>query len=126
MTDTETRPWDGLPHGAGTMIERIRDILTVDRVVGAPIERNGITIVPVAALRGGGGGGGGESHGSAEEGTGGGLGFGVNARLVGVYVIKHDRVTWRPAVDANRVVLVVGAAVFFVTRWLVVRARSRS
>ena len=125
MTDTETRSWDGMPGGAGGMIERIRDILTVERVVGAPIERDGITIVPVAALRGGGGGGGGESHGS-DEGAGGGLGFGVNARPIGVYVIKNDSVTWRPAVDVNRVVLVLGAVAFFVTHWMVVRARTRS
>jgi uncharacterized spore protein YtfJ len=120
MTEIENRPWEGLP-------ERVRDLLTVERVVGTPIEKDGVMVVPVAALRGGGGGGGGEGHGpDAQEGTGGGLGFGVNARPVGVYVIKDGDVKWRPAVDANRVVLVAGVAVFFVTRWLVARARSRS
>ena len=75
-----------------------RDALTVRRVYGEPIEQEGTTVVPVAAVRGGGGGGG------DSEGNGGG-GFGVAARPVGAYVIRDGEVVWRPAVDVNRLVL---------------------
>jgi uncharacterized spore protein YtfJ len=64
--------------------------------VDDPVEREGVTIVPAAAV-GGGGGGGGDA-----EGNGGG-GFGVKARPVGAWVIRGDEVAWRPAVDVNRI-----------------------
>ncbi len=72
-----------------------RDAITVRRVYGEPIEQEGTTVVPAAAVRGGGGGGG------DSEGNGGG-GFGVAARPVGAYVIRDGEVVWRPAVDVNR------------------------
>jgi uncharacterized spore protein YtfJ len=53
-----------------------RDAITVRRVYGEPIEQEGMTVVPAAAVLGGGGGGG------DSEGNGGG-GFGVAARPVG-------------------------------------------
>jgi uncharacterized spore protein YtfJ len=84
-----------------------RDTLTVRRVFGEPIERDGTTVVPVAVVTGGGGGGGGhDDHGS--EGEGGG--FGMAARPAGVYVIRDGAVEWRPAIDVNRLV-VTGAVV---------------
>lgn len=101
----------------GAMIDDVRDILSVERVVGAPIEKNGVSLVPVVALRGGVGGGGGEGRGaSAEEGSGSGGGFGVSARPVGAYVIHGDDVDWKPAVDPTKVAIVVMAVAFFVTR----------
>ncbi len=94
-------------EGTGAMTaERIlaqaRDALTVKRVFGEPIERNGMTLVPVAAVRGGGGGGGG---GDADGNVGSGGGFGVSARPVGAYQVKGDEVTWLPAVDTSRIVV---------------------
>ncbi len=78
----------------------IHDALTVSRVFGEPIERDGITVIPVATLGGGGAGGGGGTE--VEGGSGGG--FGLAAKPVGVYVIKDGRVSWQPALDVNRVV----------------------
>jgi uncharacterized spore protein YtfJ len=78
------------------ILEGARDAITVKRVYGDPVEREGVTIVPAAAV-GGGGGGGGDA-----EGNGGG-GFGVKARPVGAWVIRGDEVAWRPAVDVNRI-----------------------
>jgi uncharacterized spore protein YtfJ len=75
-----------------------REAITVRRVFGDPVERDGATVVPVAAVRGGGGGGG------DSEGNGGG-GFGVSASPAGVYVIADGKVSWRPAVNPNRIVL---------------------
>jgi uncharacterized spore protein YtfJ len=75
-----------------------RDAITVRRVFGEPIEQDGLTVVPVASVRGGGGGGG------DTEGNGGG-GFGVSASPAGVYVIADGQVRWRPAVNVNRMML---------------------
>lgn len=78
------------------MLEGAREAMTVKRVYGEPIEREGLTIVPAADVRGGGGGGG------DKENNGGG-GFGLSARPVGVYVVKGGEIEWEPAVDVNRI-----------------------
>jgi uncharacterized spore protein YtfJ len=97
-----------------------RDALSVRRVYGEPIEQDGLTVVPAAAVRGGGGGGG------DSEGNGGG-GFGVAARPVGAYVIRDGEVVWRPAVDVNR--LAVGwqvvSALALLVAWAVGRRLAR-
>jgi uncharacterized spore protein YtfJ len=88
-------------------LDAVKDTLTVKRVFGDPYELDGVTVIPVALVRGGGGGGGGEGTGpnSDGSGSGGGVGFGVNARPVGVYVVKDGDVSWQPAIDVMRVVL---------------------
>ena len=61
-----------------------------------------------------------------EEGSGGG--FGVNARPVGMYVIRGEQVSWQPAVDVTRIVLggqLLLAAALLVIR-SIVRSRARS
>ena len=78
------------------MLDGAREAMTVKRVYGEPIEREGLTIVPAADVRGGAGGGG-----DAENNGGGG--FGLTARPVGVYVVKDGNVAWEPAVDVNRI-----------------------
>lgn len=90
------------------IIERARDVMSVKRVFGEPIQSNGLIVVPVAAVRGGGGGGGGPSPDGRGEGGGGG--FGVIARPVGAFVIRGDQVEWRPAIDTTQLVT-AGAAV---------------
>jgi uncharacterized spore protein YtfJ len=74
-----------------------RDAITVKRVFGDPVETDGVTVIPAARL-GGGGGGGGDSD------NNGGAGFGLGARPVGAYVIKDGEVTWKPAIDVNRII----------------------
>jgi uncharacterized spore protein YtfJ len=86
-----------------------RDAVTVKRVYGEPVERDGVTVIPAAAVRGGAGGGG------DNEGNGGG-GFGLAARPIGAYVIQDGSVRWRPAVDVNRVLLLVAAVVLLLAR----------
>ena len=108
------------------LLAQARDAITVSRVYGEPIEEDGVTIVPVAAVVGGGGGGGDAEH-------NGGGGFGIAARPVGVYVIDGGEVTWRPAVDPMRLALggqIVGAlaiaAMWSLGRaWLRTRPRAR-
>ena len=69
---------------------------------GEPYEKNGMTVIPVARVRGGAGGGGGE--GPEGVGKGSGSGMAVTAGPVGVYVVQGDQISWQPALDLNRVV----------------------
>lgn len=93
-----------------------RELLDVRRVFGDPVEKDGVTIIPVARLRGGGGGGQGPAETSDDASAGeaaaevavpeaGGAGFGIDARPVGIYVIRPDRVDWKPAVDVSRLAM---------------------
>jgi uncharacterized spore protein YtfJ len=123
-------PWRGEPALAridleGSREERLmtitdvfnkaNDSITVKRVFAEPIERDGLTVIPAAVVAGGAGGGTGQDE-NGQEGQGGG--FGMNARPAGAYVIKNGTVSWRPAVDPNRLVAVAGlvAVVFLITR----------
>jgi uncharacterized spore protein YtfJ len=118
----------GVPMGAHSdlmeTIERAKETMTVRRVFGDPVEKDGVTIVPAARVQGGAGGGGGE--GPEGQGSGMGSGFGVNARPVGAFVIKGEDVQWRPAIDVNKVIL--GAQLVAIAALLlagaVVRARK--
>lgn len=95
------------------------DALTVRRVFGDPYEKDGVTFIPVASIRGGGGGGGGDH----QERSGAGGGFGLTARPVGAYRIRGEEVGWIPAVDVTRVA-VIGEAVAIVAL-LVLRSLLR-
>jgi uncharacterized spore protein YtfJ len=88
-------------------LDAVKDTMTVSRVFGEAYEVGGVTVIPVATVRGGGGGGGGEGESTEAQGSGAGagVGFGVNARPVGVYVVKDGNVSWQPAVDVMRVIL---------------------
>ena len=91
-------------------ISGARDAITVKRVYGEPYERNGVAVIPAAAVQGGGR-------------TGGGGGFGLRARPVGAYVIRGDYVAWEPAVDISRVIL--GGQLLALAALLVVRSIAR-
>lgn len=108
------------------VIAQARDVLTVKRVFGESYEKDGVTVIPVARVQGGAGGGGGE--GPDSQGKGSGSGFGLSARPVGVFVIRGDELTWRPAVDVNRIVLggQVVAVVALLTIRAIVRARAKA
>lgn len=94
----------------------LADLLTVRRVFGEPVTRDGVTVVPVARVMGGGGGGSaaapaaGRSDDDAvaapagQEVASSGGGLGVHAAPLGVYVISGSDVTWRPALDVQRII----------------------
>ncbi|HEV8681431.1 MAG TPA: spore germination protein GerW family protein [Actinomycetota bacterium] len=103
------------------IVDVARDALTVKRVFGDPYEKNGVTVIPAASVRGGAGGGSGE--GPEGTGRGGGGGFGLTARPAGAYVIRGDQVTWQPAVDVNRIVL--GAQILALAALLTVRTIAK-
>jgi uncharacterized spore protein YtfJ len=102
-----------------------RDAVSVQRVFGEPYERDGVVVIPTAAVAGGGGGGSGE--GETPDGTplgqGTGGGFGAIAKPAGVYVISGDTVRWQPAVDVNRIIL--GGQVVAIVLLLVLRSVLR-
>ncbi|MFA9429306.1 spore germination protein GerW family protein [Egicoccus sp. AB-alg2] len=81
------------------VLHAAQDTLTVRRVYGEPLQQDGLTVIPAAAVAGGGGGGGGHDN-EGQEGEGGG--FGMAAKPVGAFVISQGRLTWQPAVDVNR------------------------
>ena len=108
------------------LISGARDAISVKRVYGEPYEKNGLTVIPAATVRGGGGGGMGD-HEGGESGAGGG--FGVMARPSGAWIIEDGDATWKPAVDVNRIVLggqIVALAAILVTgRILLAHSRGR-
>jgi uncharacterized spore protein YtfJ len=83
-------------------ISQAQDAMTARRVYGEPYERDGVVVIPAAAVSGGGGGGSGESP---TSGPGGGGGFGLTARPVGAYVIENGKVRWESAIDVNHIVV---------------------
>ena len=96
------------------MLQQTNDAITVRRVYGEPIERDGALIIPAAKVAGGGGGG------SDDEGNGGG-GFGVRAKPAGVFIVRPGGdVSWQPALDINRIVL--GGQVVAIVLLLVLRS----
>ncbi|WP_406830275.1 hypothetical protein ABEG17_14930 [Pedococcus sp. KACC 23699] len=105
------------------LLSQITDDLTPRKVFGEPIERDGVMLVPVARVRGGAGGGSGGRDG--DEGSGGG--GGMDAKGLGVFVVKDGNVSWQPAVDVTR--LAIGGQVVAVVAALVIalvlRPRSR-
>ena len=105
------------------VVNSAKDAITVKRVYADPYERDGLTVIPAAVVTGGGGGGTGHDE-KGQEGEGGG--FGVSGRPAGAYVINGDHVSWRPAVDPNRIITVVGlvAIAYLLSRPRLVRARA--
>ena len=100
------------------LLRGAQDAIAAKRVYGEPVERDGVTVIPAAAVRGGGGGGGDDTN-------NGGGGFGLMARPVGAYVISGEKVEWKPAIDVQRLMVgwqvVVGLAVLAV--WSLARRR---
>ena len=107
------------------VLSTARDAITVKRVYADPYEKDGLTVIPAAVLGGGAGGGGGHDE-KGQEGEGGG--FGVTGRPAGAFVIKDGQVSWRPVVDPNRVITMVGLVViaYVLSRPRLVRARASS
>ena len=107
-----------------SVLQALEEHFTVRRVFGDAYERDGVTVVPVAAVYGGGGGGGERGEGAKDAE---GMGFGMIARPVGAYVISGGTVRWEPAFDLNRAVIggqVLGMAVLSLAR-LVVKRRAK-
>src|SRR3989442_14923134 len=82
------------------VVNEAKGAMRASEVFGTPYEKNGVTIIRAAKIAGGAGGGGDEGQPQA-----GGGGFGVSSRPGGAFVIKGGEVSWQPALDLNRGVL---------------------
>ncbi len=104
---------------AGRLMEQIGSVATAQAVFGAPVDRDGITVIPVARVRWGAGGGGGEGGKEREHGEGGGGGGGVSATPMGHIQLaggKAEFVRIRDITGMWPLLLAAGGAVWLVLR----------
>jgi uncharacterized spore protein YtfJ len=107
------------------LAERIGARVTASTVYGTPVERDGVTVVPVAAARFGIGGGGGSDPAKQQEGEGGGGGGSVTP--VGYIELKDGRSRYVPVVRPARMLALVcctALAGLLITRPVVSRKLS--
>jgi uncharacterized spore protein YtfJ len=88
----------------GTMAEKLGAVAKAATVFGEPVERDGVTVIPVAKARWGFGGGAGRSK--DEDGAGGG--GGVTVTPVGFIEIKNHEANFRPIRTASLAWIIAG------------------
>jgi len=96
----------------GTIAEKLGAVARAATVFGEPVERDGITVIPVAKARWGFGGGAGfrkddDGAGKQEDGAGGG--GGVQVTPVGFIEIKNDAANFRPIRTVSLSWLITGS-----------------
>lgn len=98
-------------------------VANAKHIYGEPIERDGLTVIPVAKVGYGFGGGGGKKE--KEEGVGGGGGLGMMP--VGYIEIKNGETRFRPTRDPLAFVPVILAAapLILVTVWKITKLFTR-
>ena len=102
---------------ADVLLERVAQAVggkaTAATIFGEPVEREGVTVIPVAKARFGFGGGGGGGTRGEDEGSGGGGGGGAMVSPVG-YIEVHDGAAQFKRISTPlEVAVVVGAASLF-------------
>ena len=103
---------DSADRFIGTMAEKLGAVARAATVFGEPVERDGITVIPVAkALWGfGGGAGHGYEEGSGgKQGDGAGGGGGVRVTPVGFIEIKESAANFRPIRTASLPWIIMGS-----------------
>lgn len=87
------------------VVERIGGSAATNAVYGAPVERDGVTVIPVAKVRwgfgGGAGRGGGDQGGAHGEGAGEGGGVGMAISPLGYIEIRDGEAQFRRIIDAS-------------------------
>ncbi|MHB8416696.1 MAG: spore germination protein GerW family protein [Myxococcales bacterium] len=106
------------------VLVQVREQIGPKHVFGEPIREGETVMVPVARVRGGGGGGG---NGVEGKPGGQGVGFGMTAIPTGAFVFREGKLSWRPALDLNRVIMGAQfvAAIALMTFGSLFRARMR-
>src|SRR5207302_9542355 len=104
------------------VINEAKGAMRASEVSRTPYEKNAVTIIPATKIAGGAGGGGDEGQPQA-----GGVAFGVSSRPVGAFVIKGSDVSWQPALDLNRIILMgqVVAIVALLTARAIVKGATK-
>jgi uncharacterized spore protein YtfJ len=94
-----------------TLVERIGEVVQIHanarQVYGEPVERGGLTIIPVARVQWGFGGGG-IGHGALERGGGGG---GARATPAGYIEVRDGQAEYRPIHDLGSAAPLIAAGV---------------
>lgn len=99
----------GLKDGHATFLEGLADKVganvSVSNVFANPVERDGVTVIPVAKARWGFGGGVGSGSASSQTHVGEGSGGGVGIMLtpVGFIEIKDGKASYRPIYDTGTI-----------------------
>jgi uncharacterized spore protein YtfJ len=111
---------------AQSLLERLSQQLstavTAQAVYGTPVERDGITVIPVAQARYGfGGGGGGGTKENETVGSGLGAGAGVSLTPVGYIELREGRSRFRPIRSSVVPLVAVSGAI----AWLLLRSVPR-
>ncbi len=107
--------------GTGDVLLQLAARLRENQVFGPPVQRDGVTVVPVAHVRAGGGLGG-AAHRGPHESNG---GFGFVARPAGAWIVEDSgAVRWQPAVDVTRMA-VLGRLTAAAALLLLVASRRR-
>ena len=119
-TDTEILDVDESGQersGAATVFERVAKKLGVtaraSRIFGEPVERDGVTVIPVGRARWGLGGGGGR-HGIAGQRRGLGVGGGVVVEPVGFIEVRDGESRFRPIITPGAWVGIAAAATLLI------------
>ena len=113
-TETSTTPPVTAPRRRtddilARLAEQVGARFSASTIYGSPVERDGVTVIPVAAVRFGLGGGGGGDAKQEQEGEGGGA-MGTGSP-VGYIELKDGRSRFVPVVHPARMVALVCAAV---------------
>jgi uncharacterized spore protein YtfJ len=87
------------------LLLRSGEMMSASRVFGPPVEREGVTLIPVAWVIGGGGGG----VGGPDTSPGDGAGFGLVSIPIGAYEIRNGQARFVPTYDVG-VLALIGAS----------------
>jgi uncharacterized spore protein YtfJ len=100
---------DAADERMSKLVETLGGTASAQAVFGAPVEKDGVTVVPVARVRFGAGGGGGRGPGRRKKGDAGdgeqagyGHGGGVQAAPVGYIELSGGKATYRRISDPAR------------------------
>ena len=90
--------------------QTVGDKAHVSSVFGEPVERGGLTVIPVAKARFGFGGGGGSGSSAGEEGSGGGGGGGASVTPIGYIEVRDDSAEFKRISTSTDLLALVAAA----------------
>ena len=93
----------------GTMAEKLGAVARASTIFGEPVERDGITVIPVAKARWGFGGGAGQHKDESGQDEGAGGGGGVQVTPVGFIEIKNNEANFRPIRSVSLSWIVIGS-----------------
>ncbi len=110
----------GADQVATMLAERVGSRAGVSAIFGEPVEREGVTVIPVGRVRWGFGGGGGQGGHGEDEGEGSGGGGGALAAPVGYIQIAGGSARYTPIGSpvSPATVIAAGVAAFLLLRGL--------